>query len=445
MSTPHSAHPEERPAGEPGLLRSLAPYSGLFWLLTIATFFEGFDTKLAGLVQPLLKQEFAATTEQLGLVLGISSFGMVLAFFIIHLADWVGRRPVFLGALGAYALLTLATSLAPDLFVYTGLQVFARMAMVVELSLAYLILSEELPAPIRGRANGVLGAFAALGAAMPPALLAPLEFLGLGWRGLFVIGAAPLLLFPLYWTRLRETRAFQERRIVSAEVGHRFDLAGEWRLARALFAPTRARRFASITALWFAVNFWSGSAMTFFTIHTFGERGWTAIDLVWLPLGTIPFGFAGYVLSGHAMDRLGRRGAATLYLIGAFVATACCYLAESKLAIYGAWSAMVGLNAIWTIVTTWTMELFPTGLRATALAVSANLLGRMGMVIGPIVAGGLSTAWGSTAYAIPALAGVMLLCLPIVWWILPETLGLDLSEADAETGLALGLDQPVGI
>ncbi len=27
---------------------------------------------------------------------------MVLAFFVIHLADWIGRRPVFLGALAAY-------------------------------------------------------------------------------------------------------------------------------------------------------------------------------------------------------------------------------------------------------------------------------------------------------------------------------------------------------
>ena len=61
------------------------------------------------------------------------------------LADVVGRRPVFLGALVAYAAFTLATAAAPNLAVFTALQFFARMAMVVELFLAYLILSEEVP------------------------------------------------------------------------------------------------------------------------------------------------------------------------------------------------------------------------------------------------------------------------------------------------------------
>ena len=142
MPAPDESQLGTPPEGSPGLRRSLTPHAGLLSLLTIATFFEGFDTKLAGLVQPLLGREFNASTEQLGLVLGLSSLGMVLAFFVIHLADWIGRRPVFLGALCAYALLTLATAFSPNLIVYTALQFFARMAMVVELSLAYLILSE---------------------------------------------------------------------------------------------------------------------------------------------------------------------------------------------------------------------------------------------------------------------------------------------------------------
>ena len=130
---------------------------------------------------------------------------MVFAFFVIHLADRVGRRPVFLGALLVYALLTLATAFAPNLAVFTVLQVFARMAMVVELGLAYLILSEEMPPDVRGRVNGVFGGCVALGASVPDALLHPLTAWGIGWRGLFVIGAVPLVLFPYYVANLAET------------------------------------------------------------------------------------------------------------------------------------------------------------------------------------------------------------------------------------------------
>jgi putative MFS transporter len=412
--------------GKTSFRQSLAPHVGLLSFLTIATFFEGFDTNLASLVQPHLGREFMASNEELGFVLGLSSLGMVFAFFVIHLADWIGRRPVFLGALGAYALLTLATSLAPNLAIFTGLQFFARMAMVVELSIAYLILSEELPGEIRGRANGILGAFGALGAALPPALLALLAHFEFGWRGLFVVGALPLLLFPLYLRRLVETRAYRER----AEQRKRFDLAGEWQLIRNLFAGPRAARLFGITSLWFTINFWSGAALGFFMIYAFGERGWDESQLLWLPLGTIPFGFAGYLLSGFSMDRLGRRGAMTLYLVAAFVVTSCCYQSESNLWIYLFYFAMLGLTGVWTIATTWTMELFPTELRATALGVSANLLGRLGMVIGPITAGSLSTAWGSTSDAITCLGAVILLGLPVVWWVLPETRGLELAPSE---------------
>jgi len=186
---------------------------------------------------------------------------------------------------------------------------------------------------------------------------------------------------------------------------------------------------SAITLIWLAVNFWSGTALYFFTIYVFRERGWDSSDLAWLPLGTIPFGFAGYVLSGFAMDRFGRRPATSLYLVAAFLSTVLCYRSTHSDAIYLGWFLLIGLGGVWTIITTWTAELFPTELRSTALGVGNLLIGRLGLVLGPIVAGRLSAAWGSTSIAIPILATVTLACLPIVWWALPETRGVELSES----------------
>ncbi len=409
----------------------MRPYAGYFALLGIATLFEGFDTALISLVQPLIAEEFGATKSELGLALGLSSVGMMAAFFVIHLADWLGRRPLFLAALTAYALLTLATAFAPNLIAFTGLQIFARMAMVVNIGLAYLMLSEEMPAPIRGRANGLLGAFAGLGAAIPFLLLAPLESLDIGWRGLFWIGAFPLMLLPLYWARLPETRAFKLRRAHDPD-SLRFDLGEERKLLSQLIAPPHRARLAGITTLWVAISFWSGTALYFFTIYVFGERGWDASHLALLPFGTIPLGFFGYAFSGFLMDRLGRRSAATLYLIAAFCATVACYQATEQYVIYGSYCLLIGLGGIWTIATTWTAELFPTALRATAYGLSNNLIGRIGLVIGPIMAGSLSAALGSTADAITLLGISTLLVLPIVWW-LPETNAIDLAVSDTRT------------
>lgn len=403
----------------------------LFALLTIATFFEGFDTRLVSLVQPVIGREFGASKEELGFVLGLSSVGMIFAFFVIQLADRVGRRPVFLGALASYALLTLATAFSPSLFVFTLLQVFARMAMVVELGLAYLILSEEMPAKIRGRVNGVFGGCVVLGASVPDALLHPLDQWGIGWRGLFLIGAVPLVLLPFYVRNLTETTAFRARAAATkaATSGAGSGFADQLALVRALFSRAHRPRLLSITGLWFLVNFWSGTALYSFTLFVFDERDWRPADLVLLPLGTIPCGLFGYSLAGFAMDRIGRRAAATLYLAAACGATVGCYQANGSASILAGYFALVGLGGIWAIVTTWTAELFPTELRATASGFSNNLVGRFGLVFGPIVAGLLGGAFASTADAVSLLAIAPLLGIPLVW-ALPETNAIVLSQTD---------------
>lgn len=399
----------------------------LFALLTIATFFEGFDTRLVALVQPVIGREFGASREALGQAVGLSSLGMVFAFFVIHWADRIGRRPVFLGALAGYAVLTLATAFAPSLVAFTALQFFARMAMVVELGLAYLILSEEMPAEIRGRVNGVFGGCVAIGASVPDALLHPLDQWGIGWRGLFLIGAVPLLLFPFYYRHLAETTAFRARKAARSTAGSTF--ADELALLRVLLSGLHRRRLAAITALWILVNFWSGSALYSFTLYVFEERGWHAEDLVLLPLGTIPCGLFGYSLAGFAMDRIGRRGAASLYFLVAGGATVVCYQASGGGPILAGYFALVGLGGIWAIVTTWTAELFPTELRATASGFANNLVGRFGLVFGPIVTGLLGGALASTADAVSWLALVPLLGIPIAWS-LPETNAIELAASD---------------
>ena len=134
----------------------MQPYAGFFALLGVATFFEGFDTRLISLVQPLIAEEFGATKSELGLALGLSSIGMMAAFFVIHLADWLGRRPLFLAALAAYALLTLATAFAPNLIVFTGLKIVARIAMAVATGLAHVMPREASHAAVPGRRTGSL-------------------------------------------------------------------------------------------------------------------------------------------------------------------------------------------------------------------------------------------------------------------------------------------------
>jgi putative MFS transporter len=398
----------------------------LFGLLAFCTLFEGFDTKLASLVLPVIGREFGAGPEALGDALAASSLGMLAAFLVMAVADRVGRRPVFLVAVAGYALFTLATAFAQSLAQFTALQVAARLLMVVELSLAYVILSEELPPEARGRANGLLGAFASVGASIPALVLAPLEAAGPGWRGLFAVGAVPLLLLPIYARSLRETAAFA--RSGGRAPGLRAQLAA----ARRLLAPGLRGPLAGVSALFVTTSFWSGTALYFFTYYVFEERAWTSRDLQWLTLGTIPAGFAGFWLAGLVMDRYGRRSAAALYLLLSAGATAACFQTGDWRAIAAGYWALMALAGLWPIASTITAELFPTELRAASLGITNHLLGRIGLVIGPLVTGRLAAALGSTGDAVTWLALANAACVPVFLWLVPETRGAVLAPAGGE-------------
>ena len=397
---------------------------GLFALLSVAVVFEGFDTKLASLVLPMLGDEFTVGPETLFFMLSVLNTGMVLGVLILPLADRYGRRPLFLGCFSGYAFFTLLTAFVDSVALFALFQFFSKTFLVSQLALAYVILSEEFPAGMRGRANGLMGAFASVGAALPAWFLAPLESTGSGWRGLFLLGALPLLLLPIYFAKLQETRLFASIRSEQKE--------SLWLRVRSLVSPAQRARFVGITLVWFMVNFWSSVVMFSFVFYVFNERNWTAEDLQWVPLATVPFAFVGYGIAGLVMDFVGRRQALCGFLILGVLASWVCYQSDAYWVIVLAWASLQMLQGLWTIAATMTTELFETEKRASANAVAHNLLGRWGMVLGPLAVGLLSGPSGSTGAAVSWLAGLNLLFLPAILWLLPETRGLDLALPSRE-------------
>jgi putative MFS transporter len=287
---------------------------------------------------------------------------------------------------------------------------------VSELALAYVILSEELPEHWRGRANGLLGGLAAFGAAAPAALLPLLEARGIGWRGLFAIGALPLLLVPVVGRALRETRRFAAS---ARERGSEFSLDS----LRALAARGLRARVAAMCGIWFALNFSAASVMYFFFQYALGERGLTTTDTAWIAPASLPFGFAGYAAAGWLADRVGRRPALSLYLALATATATLCYQSDSRGVILACYAALQAFSGGWAVAATLCAELFPTALRATATALTHNLIGRLGMVLAPLATGALAERLGSIGDAVAALALAPLLCLPALWLALPETRG----------------------
>lgn len=395
----------------------------LFALLSLATFFEGFDTMLASLMLPQLGEEFEADQSELFDTLSRLGLGALCGFVPLRFADRFGRRPLLLVSIGGYATLCLATAATRTLEEFTMCQFFARMFMVTEVALAYVMLSEEMPVERRGRLNGLLGAFASAGALVPSVLL-PLSIeLGFGWRGLYVLGGSLVVLLPFYFAWIREPQAFA--RLPRRRPG------SEWKEFRSLVGKRYRRRFIAAACVWLSIDFWNSCAMFSFSFYVQTERGWTPADLAWwLPLAG-PLQFLGYMAAGRLMDRIGRKPTVLFYLAASTVASTVCYLGDGWVVVAG-YFGMVGLGGMWAVAQTISAELFPTELRATAGGITHNLIGRLGMTLGPTLVGVLAVTFGSTGLAVALLGALNLVAIPLIAATLPETRGRDLSAADED-------------
>lgn len=391
-------------------------------LLAVVVMFEGFDISATSVVLPYLSKEFDTPTERLGDALAVIALGSMLAWILLRLADRFGRRPMLLLAAAGFSLGSLATVLVWDVQSYTGVQFVTRALLVSQVALAYLIVSESLPAKLRGRANGLLGAMGSFGAALPFLAIGPAMETALGWRMLFVIGAFPLLMMPLLFWRLRETPIW----LAARERGlQRPSAISE---LKQLLAPERRRAFFAMSGLWFIVNFASSVGGLFFTLYVVKERGWQPADLAAIaPLGLVG-AFVGYAGAGLLADFIGRRWTVCLFSALLGLLTMLCYSSTEWHTITAAFVGLQTMLGIWTLAYTLNSELFPTELRGAANGWCNNLIGRWGVVIAPAVIGNLAALLGGIGPAATLLAGVAWLAIPLVLFAMPETRGQNLDQ-----------------
>lgn len=391
-------------------------------MLAPVVMFEGFDISLSSVVLPYLAKDYGASTDLLGKALATIALGAILACFLIRLADRFGRRPILLLSATGFALASLATVFTTSVQSYTAVQFIARILLVTQMSLSYLMVAETLPPGIRGRVNGVLGSLGSLGAALPFLMLGTAVESTLGWRLLFLIGAAPLLIMPLLLWKLPETPlwiAAQDMRII------RISLLAE---LRRLWAPDLRSRFVAMSLLWFIVNFASATAALFFTLYVVQERGWPASDLAILAPFGLASAFLGSIITGILMDRIGRRYTICLLMSIIAILTITAYHAHGWWVIGSSYVGIQAALGVWIAAYTLNSELFPTELRAAANGWCHNLLGRWGFVIAPLLSGMLAQKLGGIGPATAVLGTASLLAIPLALFLLPETRGLRLDR-----------------
>ena len=136
------------------------------------------------------------------------------AFLFGMMADRFGRRPTLMVDIIAYSVFELASAFAPSLKIFLITRALFGIAMGGEWGVGAALAFETLPAEGRGFFSGLLQEGYVVGYLIA-ALVYGTLFPFIGWRGMFVIGALPALLVIYIRTKVDESPAWMQGRVVA--------------------------------------------------------------------------------------------------------------------------------------------------------------------------------------------------------------------------------------
>jgi MFS family permease len=395
-----------------------ARHRSILFLLGAATLFEGYDRFIVSLALPYIGKDLGASEGQLGYALSLIRVGALLSVALGRIADRFGRRRLLLVSVLAYTVATAATGLSQGLGTFVMFQLAATVFLVAELSLAQVVIAEEFPADWRGRGQGMLGAFGALGAGMAAILFPVMQRTSLGWRGLYLVGIAPLLLLTYLQRALPETRRWQGLQVAAGE-----PRAGIF----AVFQRGLRGRLCVLTVVATAASSVAGAAFGFMSFRATNDFGWTPAQVSTMIITGGGIGFWGWFVFGRLIDVFGRRSIGAISMIGGAVAIIAFYrttwlLSSFTSMVFLEAGAAIAINALGT-------ELFPTHVRATAKAWITNA-GIIGAMLGLATVGAASAALGGAGVVI-ALLAIAPATAAFLLFLLPETGGRELETLAA--------------
>ncbi|HEY0157030.1 MAG TPA: MFS transporter [Thermoanaerobaculia bacterium] len=388
------------------------------WAAQLGWMLDAMDFLLFTFALLPIQKEFGLSKEQVSLPIVMALVASAIGGIVFgRIADRIGRVRAMTISILLYSGATAGMATAQSLGQLIAWRVLVGLGMGGEWSCGSVLVAETWPAKHRAKAMGIMQSGWAIGALIAAALSA-LVLERFGWRVLFLIGAAPAVL------------AFVVRRTVEEpEVWRTRDRAQTTRWSE-IFAPELRRRtfLATLVASSVLVAYWGVTSWLPAFLATPVEQGGAGLTvtksaawLIVLQLGA----FCGYVSFGWIADRIGRRPAFTLFMIGA--------TAVVPLFAFGARSAwtlllvgpLVGYFAhgYFSLFGAMLAELFPTRIRASAQGFCYNA-GRLVSALAPYAIGAAAAKHGlGFSIAVDALFFAL---GAILIWLLPETKGTEL-------------------
>ena len=366
--------------------------------------------------------EYRADTATQGIALAVARADIVVSIALVAVADRKGRRIVVLVGAGAGSALTALGALAPSLAWLTASQVLARGFVTAASIAAAVLVAEVMPKGARAWAVGIIAMTSAVGAGVCVVSL-PLAGLGLrSWRLLYLGGLVWLILVGAAARHLEESARFARRARVRR---------GGTRAAGSSLRDLWGRRLALLAGAFFLLQMFITPATQFRNEYLRHERGFSPTRISLYTVITVLPGAIGIVIGGRLSDTRGRRVVGIAAVVGVAAGGVAAYwLSGWSMWVASAFASLTGAAVI-PALSVYGPELFGTERRGVANGVLTGA-GRIGSVIGLLLAGILSQRIGRFGPAFAALAIGPLLLAVLIAVAFPETARRSLEDLNQE-------------
>ena len=333
--------------GWTSLQRNAAIASFLSWTL------DAFDFFLLVFLLSDIAQTFHVGLEKVTLAILLTlAVRPIGALIFGRAAEKYGRKPILMLNIVFFSIFELLSAAAPSLAVFLVLRVLYGVAMGGIWGVASSLAMETIPDRSRGLMSGIFQAgypFGYLIAAVAYGLLFDL----LGWRGMFVIGAAPILLLPFIWFCVQESPVWLAARAKKESTALWPVLKTHWKLC------------CYLVVLMAAFNFFSHGTQDLYPVFLKVQHGFDPKTISIIAVTYNIASIIGGVFFGSLSERIGRKKAIIIASLLALPVIPLWAFASGSLMLgVGAFLMQFMVQGAWGVIPTYLNELVPANTRA---------------------------------------------------------------------------------